>query len=467
MEEKKTKHTPEELGTKPVGTLLWQYALPAIVAMLASSLYNMVDRFFIGQGMGDEAITGLGVTAPFMNLSVALGSMVGVGSSTVISLRLGQGKYSEAQRILGNAMMLNVLVGLVFMVPSLIFLRPILIAFGASEQTLPFAYDYMFVILLGNVFTHCYFGLNNVLRSAGHPTISMRLTLLTIALNCVLDPLFIFGFQWGIMGAALATVLSQMVSLAIQIRLLSDPRDVIHWRRGIYRLRVHIVRQVLAIGMSPFLMHLCSCAVVFFFNYRLREYGDMLSVESGGDLAIGSFSLINGVVFCFVMVCLGLCQGMQPIAGYNWGAQKDDRVWRVLGYTMAAGTAVTTAGFLVGELIPEQVIRIFGTSDEMTAIASHGFRLMVVMFPVVGTQMVIGNFFQSVGHAGKSIYMSLTRQVLFLIPCLWILPQRFGLDGIWMSGPVADGLAFINAAGILLWLVLREKKRKQTKTPTL
>lgn len=443
--------SPDELGTKPVGQLLWRYAMPAIVAMLASSLYNIADRFFIGQGMGDDAITGLGVTAPFMNLSVALGAMVGIGSSTVISLRLGQGKPGEAKRILGNAMTLNIVIGLAFMIVGMLFLRPILTAFGASERTMPYAYDYMFVILLGNVFTHCYFGLNNILRAAGHPTISMRLTLLTICLNCLLDPLFIFVFHWGIQGAAWATVISQVVSLILQVRLLSNPQEVIHWQRGNYRLRGHIVRQVLAIGMSPFLMHVCTCAVVFLFNYRLAQYG--------GDAAIGAYSLINGVVFCFIMVNLGLCQGMQPIAGYNWGAHQDERVWRVLRYALCVGTGVTTVGFLVGEILPVPTIRIFGTSDEMTRLAAHGFRLMVAMLPLVGAQMVISNFFQSIGHAGKSIYMSLTRQVLFLIPCLWLLPLRIGLDGIWLSQSLSDALAFVNAVGILVWLIYKNRRK--------
>lgn len=451
-----TKRTPTELGTQPIGKLLWQYAMPAIIAMLASSLYNIADRFFIGQGMGDDAITGLGVTAPFMNLSVALGSMIGVGASTIISLRLGQGKYSEAQRTLGNAMTLNVIIGLAFMVVGIVFLRPILTAFGAGEDTMPYAYNYMLVNLIGNVFTHCYFGLNNILRAAGHPTISMRLTLLTIALNCVLDPLFIFVFHWGISGAAIATVLSQIVSLVIQLRILNNKDEVIHWRSGIFGVRMHIVRQILTIGMSPFLMHLCTCAVVLFFNNRLLDYG--------GKEAIGAFSLINGVVFCFIMVGMGLCQGMQPIAGYNWGAKQDDRVWRVLRYTIMAASAVTTLGFIVGEFFPAQVVRIFGASDEMTDLAAHGFRYMAAMLPFVGAQMVIGNFFQSIGHAGKSIYMSLTRQVLFLIPCLWILPGKFGLDGVWLSQSVSDGIAFFNAAGILLWLVLRERKRKKQLT---
>lgn len=447
------RHAPTELGTQPIGQLLWQYALPAIVAMLASSLYNLADRFFIGQGMGDAAITGLGVTAPFMNLSVALGSMVGIGSSTVISLRLGQGKYGEAQRILGNAMSLNVLIGLLFMVIGIFWLRPILKAFGASEATMPYAYDYMYIILLGNISTHCYFGLNNILRAGGHPTLSMQLTLLTIVLNCVLDPLFIFAFGWGIKGAAFATVLSQVVSLLIQLRILSNQQEVLHWRRGIYRLRLHIVRQVLAIGMSPFFMHLCSCAVVFFYNNRLLQYG--------GDAAIGAYSLINGLVFCFLMVNLGLCQGMQPIAGYNWGARQNDRVWLVLRYAICAATIVATLGFLAGELFPAPLIRMFGASEEMTHLATRGYRLMVAMLPLVGAQMVIGNFFQSIGHAGKSIYMSLTRQAVFLIPCLWILPKYFGLDGVWISQSLSDGLAFLNAVGILLWLVYKTKRNNE------
>lgn len=450
MEEKIEKqYVPTELGEQKVGKLLWQYAAPAIVAMAASSVYNIVDSIFVGQGVGDIAISGMAIASPLMNLAAAFGAMVGVGASTVISVRLGQGKYETAQNILGNTITLNIILGLLFTAVCLPLLDPILMIFGASEATLPYARDYMRIILIGDVISHSYFGLNAVLRSAGHPRAAMNCTILTILINTILDPMFIFGFGWGIEGAAWATILSQAVSLMVQLKLFSRKTELLHLRRGIYRLRFDIVRQCLAIGLSPFLMNSCACLVVLFINNRLKDYG--------GDMAIGAYGIVNRVIFLFVTIVIGLVHGMQPIAGYNWGAHKNDRVWQVLRYTIAMATGVTILAWLVGELVPGQVIRIFGSGQELTEKAVTAFRLMVAVFPLVGAQIVIGNFFQSIGHAGKSIFLSLTRQLLFLIPCLALLPPRLGLDGVWLSMPVSDSLSFFTAAGMLIYLIRKVK----------
>ena len=444
---------PTELGTRSVGLLLWQYALPAIIAMTAASLYNNVDRIFIGHiapdggwGVSDGLpISGLAVTFPFMNLAIAFGAMVGVGASTVISVRLGQKDYRTAQQVLGNTVVLNVIFGLLFTGLSLLYLDPILRLFGASDATLPYASEYMRIILLGNIISHSYFGLNAVLRSAGHPRLAMYCTILTVVINSILDPILIFGLRLGIQGAAIATVLAQAVALAWQFRILSRPSEVVRLQRGIYGLRLRIIRQIIAVGMSPFLINACACLVVLLINRGMLTHG--------GDLAIGAYGIVNSIIFFFLMMVMGFNQGMQPIVGYNWGARQNERVWQCLRYTMLCATGVTTLGFLAGELIPEQLTHIFTGDPQITALASRGFRITVSIFPLVGAQMVIGNFFQSIGHAGKSIFLSLTRQLLFLIPGLILLPLHYGLDGVWMAIPVADSASVITAAAMLWWLV--------------
>ena len=460
------QYIPTELGTRSIPRLLFQYAMPAIIAMTAASLYNMVDSIFIGHigpdgGWGNSdgmAISGLALTFPLMNIGIALGAMVGVGASTVISVRLGQKEYETAQHVLGNTVILNILLGTVFMIACLAFLDPILILFGASEATLPYARDYMTIILLGNVISHSYFGLNAVLRSAGHPDKAMYCTILTVIINAILDPLFIFNFDlqlatfnlqlglgMGIQGAAIATILSQFISLIWQFKLLSRKNELLHLHRGIYGLRPTIIRQIIAVGLSPFLMNLCACMVVLLINKGMKQYG--------GDPAIAAYGIVNRVVFLFIMMVMGLNQGMQPIVGYNWGARQNDRVWSVLRLTIICAEVVTVTGFLMGELCPHVLTSLFTDNAGITTMADHGFRIDVMAFPIVGAQMVIGNFFQSIGHAGKSIFQSLTRQMLFLIPGLLLLPPYFGLDGVWYAIPLSDTLSFFVSISMLLWLI--------------
>lgn len=437
-----TQGLPLTLGTEPVGKLLRQYAIPAIIAMTASSLYNMVDRIFIGQGVSALAISGLAVTFPLMNLAAAFGSLVGVGASTLISVKLGQRDYKTAQQILGNVLVLNTIIGVVFMLLALLFLDPILLFFGASEQTIGYARDYMIIILLGNPITHIYLGLNSVLRSAGHPQKAMYATIVTVILNSILDPLFIFGFKWGIQGAAIATILSQLVALLWQFKLFSNKDELLHFHRGIFHLRRRIVFDSLAIGMAPFMMNLAACFIVILINNGLKSHG--------GDLAIGAYGIVNSVAFLFVMIVMGLNQGMQPIAGYNYGALQMNRVIGVLRKTIFYATLITTAGFLAGELVPRLIVRIFTPDETLTDLAVYGMRITVMFFPLVGFQMVVSNFFQSIGMAKKAIFLSLTRQVIFLIPFLLILPHFWGITGVWASLPAADFVAFVVAAIMLV-----------------
>ena len=430
-----------ELGTKPVGKLLMQYALPAIVAMTASSLYNMVDSIFIGQGVGALAISGLAITFPFMNLSGAFGAAVGVGSSTMISVKLGQKDYSTANNIFGNCICLNVIIGVVFAAVTLFFLDPILYFFGASDQTLPYAREYMQIILLGNAVTHLYLGMNAILRSASKPRQAMMATVFTVLFNTALDPLFIYVFGMGIRGAAIATVLAQFTALCWQCRLFSDKKQIIHFERKNYALKKNIVSNIIGIGMSPFLMNATACMIVIIFNKSLFHYG--------GDLAVGAYGIVNRITFLFFMVIFGINQGMQPIAGYNYGAMHFDRLMQVLRYAMIAATVVSTAGWVVSEFIPYYCARIFTTDQTLIAIARHGLRLANFTVPVVGCQMVITNFFQSIGKAKVSIFLSLSRQLLFLLPVLLILPRFMGLDGVWMAFPISDFVAALVAVAII------------------
>ncbi len=430
--------------------LLLQYAVPAIVAMIASSLYNMVDRIFIGQGVGPLAISGLAITFPFMNLSGAFGAAIGVGSSTLISVSLGRKDYDRARQLFGNNITLNIILGLAFGVICLIFLDPILRLFGATDATLPYAREYMLVILAGNIITHMYFGMNAVLRSASKPKHAMGATIFTVVLNSLLDPLFIYVFKWGIQGAAYATILSQFLALVWQMWLFSDKREILHHGRGIYHLQWKLVKNIFAIGMSPFAMNACACLVVIFINNALVKYG--------GDYAVGAYGIGNSVVFMFVMVNIGINQGLQPIAGYNYGARLYDRMLRVVSIASWAATIVCVIGWLICEFGAKYCVALFTSDPTLTDYAIRGIRINAAVLPIIGYQMVITNFFQSIGKAKLSIFLSLSRQLLFLIPAVLILSSIFGVDGVWASLPVSDFLSALVAAWFMLVYMKRFKK---------
>lgn len=390
---------PTELGTEKISKLLRQYAVPAIIAMTASSLYNMCDSIFIGQGVGSLALAGLALTFPIMNLSAAVGTLVGVGAATLISVLLGQKNYDTANKVLGNSVVLNLITGMVFMAVIIAFLDPILYFFGASENTITYAREYMFIILLGNVVTHLYFGLNAVVRVMGLPKKAMGATIFTVAINFVLDYLFIMVFKWGIQGAAIATVLSQFLAMIYVFSLVSDKSRVIHLQKGIYRLKRKIISQTFSIGMAPFLMNACACIIVIVINKQLNIYG--------GDMAIGAYGIQNRLGFIAVMIVMGINQGMQPIAGYNYGAQKHDRVSKVLNISIFWASVVTTLFFIITELFPRQLAEIFTDDEELLAHTVRGMRINFVAFAIIGFQMVTTNFFQSIGKAKKAIFLSL------------------------------------------------------------
>lgn len=453
------KQSTLELGIKPVGKLLMQYAIPAIIAMTASSLYNMVDSIFIGQGVGALAISGLAITFPFMNLSAAFGAAVGVGASTFLSVKLGQKDYSTAETILGNTVTLNIIIGVVFSIASLFFLDPILRFFGASDQTIPYARDYMVIILAGNVFSHMYFGMNAVLRAAGKPRHAMYATIFTVVLNTILDPLFIWPLNLGIQGAAYATILAQVVALVWQFRIFSDKRELLHLKRGIYRLKSHIVKNIIAIGISPFSMNVCACVVVIFINNQLVDYG--------GDMAVGAYGIANRIAFIFVMFVMGVNQGMQPIAGYNYGSQQLDRMMQVVKYAVLAATAIMIAGWLIAEFLPYYCVRLFTKDATLIVLSITGLRILMAAMPIVGYQMVITNFFQSIGKVKISIFLSLSRQLLFLIPMLYLLPKIFRLNGVWFAMPASDVISSVVTAWIMVVYMRKFKKEQKRSTITV
>lgn len=454
MDKRGERRVPTELGTEKIGKLLMQYAIPAIIAQTAASLYHMIDSIFIGHipNVGALAISGLATTFPFMNLSAAFGAMVGVGGATQLSVRLGQRDYDSAKIILGNLVTLNIIVGVLFAGISLIFLDDILFFFGASEQTLPYARSFMEIILYGNIVTHLYFGINAALRAAGHPKQAMYATILTVAMNTILAPIFIYVLGWGIKGAATATILAQSITLLWQLRLLSNPNELLHLQKGIYKLRSNIVKGILSIGMSPFFINAAACIVVIIINKGLRNYSD------NGDMSIAAYGIANRVQFIFVMVVLGLTQGMQPIVGYNYGARRQDRVKETLKLTIFWATMVTTLGFVVSVFFPEYVAMAFTTEKALIESARWAMIVMSIFMPVIGFQLVTTNFFQSIGKVKKSIFLSLTRQILLLIPLLLILPLFLGEKGVWYSMPISDIIAAMLTV-LLLIQQFREWKR--------
>ena len=452
---------PTELGTEKIGKLLKQYAVPGIIAQTAASLYNMVDSIYIGHipGVGSAAISGLAVTFPLMNLSIAMGTLVGVGAMTLISVLLGQRNYGAAQKVLANVLTLNVIIGVVFSAVTLAFLDPILRFFGASDVTLPFAHDYMFIILLGNVFTHLYHGFNGLIRSSGHPKVAMGLTLFTVVSNAVLDPIFIFALGMGIRGAALATILCQLAALVYTLYFFADRRRLLHFSRPLFRLDKRVAKQSLAIGVGPFLMNVAACLVALFINQQLGKYG--------GDLAIGAYGIVNRLVMFFAMICMGFNQGLQPIAGYNYGARLYSRVKEIFILTAKWEVLVTMLCFLMAELIPRPAVSLFTNDPQLIDLAARGLRIMNCGFAFVGFGMVTGNFFQCLGMVRKSIFLSLSRQLLFLLPLIYTLPLWLQETGVWISFPISDILNIIVSAILIVRLFRKFDRLKDGENPDI
>ena len=449
---------PTELGTEKVSTLLKNYAVPAIIAMTASSLYNMVDSIYIGHGVGPLAISGLGVCFPLMNLSTAFGTLVGIGGSTMLSVLLGQKNYEGANKVLGNIVSLNSLIGFLFALVCLVWLEPILGFFGATVNTMSYARDYMSIILYGNVITHLYFGLNGAMRSCGNPQFAMRLTLFTVIFNTILDPLFIFTFHMGVKGAAVATVIAQASALAIIMHAFNKKENAVHFEKGILRLDWIVAKDSLQVGMGPFLMNSAACIVTLFINQQLLKYI--------GDLGIGAFGIIHRISFLFIMIMMGFNQGMQPISGYNYGARLYSRVRESYWITVKWATFIAVLGFIVSELFPEAACRIFTNDEELLKVSAKGLRLLNLMFSFVGFQMVSTNFFQSLGMVNKSIFLSLSRQLLFLVPAIYILPMFLGENGIWLSYPVSDLISSTVTAFMVAGLLKKFKTLNDGDDPS-
>lgn len=454
--EKKTMSNTLELGTKPVGSLLMQYALPAIIAMTASSLYNIIDRVVIGQVVGPMAISGLAITFPFMNLSGAFGAAVGVGASTAISVKLGQHDYHTAVNLLGNTVTLNLIVGFALAVICLWLLDPILYFFGASEQTIPYARDFMQIIMAGTMITHMYFGMNAALRAAGKPRQAMYATIFTVVMNIILVLVFIMWLGWGIRGAALATIISQATAMIYQLKLFTNKKEILHFKRGIYRLKSTLVKNIVGIGISPFLMNACACIIVIFMNNQFVKYG--------GDLTVGSYGIANAIGTMFVMFIMGVNQGMQPIAGYNYGSQQIDRLMEVLKLSIITATCIMIVGWLIAMFLPYYCARMFTTDATLIVMSIHAIRINMLLFPIIGFQMVVTNFFQCIGKVQISIFLSLSRQLLFLLPLLAILPLFWGVDGVWYSLPASDLTAAIVAA-IIMQIYMKKIKRQIQQKP--
>ncbi len=455
------RKAPTELGTESVGKLLKKYAVPGIIAMTASSLYNMVDSIFIGHipDVGSLALAGLAVTFPLMNLSAALGTLVGVGAATLTSVLLGQKNYDAANKVLANDISLNCITGVIFAVLCLVFINPILYFFGASDNTLVFAREYMQIILVGNVITHLYFGLNALLRSSGNPRLAMRLTLFTVISNTILDPIFIFVLGLGIRGAAIATVLCQALALSYSLRYFMRKDNVPHLPKKVFSLDWRIAKDSLSIGMGPFLMNSASCIVTMFINQQLLRYG--------GDLAIGSYGIANRINFMFIMVVMGFNQGMQPIAGYNFGALKYSRVRKIFKLTVMWATFICVFWFIASELFPGVMVSIFTNDTALKEMADKGLRIMNPLVLIVGWQMVSTNFFQSLGMVKKSIFLSLSRQLLYLVPLIYILPSSMGINGVFLAFPCSDLLACITTLILIRNLFRKFDKLEDGDEPTI
>lgn len=454
----KTDDRAERLGREPVFKLLISFSLPAIIGMTASSLYNIIDRVFIGNGVGPLAISGLALTLPIMTLTAAFGAMIGAGASAMVSIRLGQQRKDDATNILGNTLILNFIIGLFITIAGLIFLDPILYAFGASDDTIPYARDFTQIILLANLFNHNFIGLNNVMRASGYPGKAMWSSILTVAINIILAPVFIFVFDWGIRGAAIATAIAQLAGFCWVMLHFLNKNSFLHFKKGYYRLKKRIVKDILSIGMAPLLMNATASLVAVLVNTSLVKYGG-----NNGDLAVGAYGIIGSIAMLFIMIVMGINMGMQPIAGYNFGAKKPERVMEVYKLSIIWATVITTIGFILAMAFPYKIVSAFTTDSQMRELSTNAMKLVFLAFPLVGFQVVTSNLFQSIGKAGTAIFLSLSRQLIFLLPAILILPSFLGTNGVWIALPVGDTLAFI----VTIVVILTQKNKLFTSKPSL
>lgn len=431
----------EQLRTEPIGKLLLKFSIPAIVGMVVNALYNVVDRMYVGW-MGPLAMTGIGLNLPFMTIIMAFGMLIGIGGAANVSIKLGQGKKEEAERILGNAVTALIVIMLVVTALGLAFKRPLLYLFGASEATIGYADDYITIIFLGSIFQGLGFGINNIIRAEGSPKTAMYTMLLGAIINVILDPIFIFTFGMGIKGAAIATVISQIATAVWVMAHFMRGKSKLHFKMANLKPDFKILSSVVAIGISPFSMQVAASVVTIISNNALKT--------SGGDLAISAMTVINAIAIFFMMPIFGINQGTQPIIGYNYGAKAYDRVKEALTKAVIAGTAISTFGFIMTQFLTVPLIKIFNSDPALIETTRFGMRVFLCMLPVIGFQVISANYFQAVGKAPKAMFLSLLRQVIILIPMLLILPRFFGLTGVWLAGPIADFTASLMTALFLI-----------------
>ncbi|MCL2682363.1 MAG: MATE family efflux transporter [Bacteroidales bacterium] len=432
-----------DLETKPVGKLLLHYSIPAIIGTLSVSLCHLIDRAFIGQGVGPYAISGLALTFPIMILTQAFGTLVGVGASARISIVLGQKNIPFAERVLANSLYLTLTFWSLMTIFGLIFMEPLLTAFGGSENTMPHAKEFLQIILPATLFSNITYGYGSMMRASGYPKKSMYASLIGVILNLILAPIFIFGLNMGIKGAAWATAISMFVSASYVMHHFLSKNSLVRFRRCAFKLKLYIIRNITAIGLSPFLMNVAASAVAIVVNLVLRQHG--------GDFAIGAYAIVGGYAMVFVMVIVGLCQGMQPIVGYNFGARKLKRMKDTLLLVIKISMGINAIGLALALLIPASMIRLFTTDILLIEIASRGLFFVFLMAPLIGFQIVTANFYQSVNKPGLSIFMSLCRQLLFFVPCLLLFSNWWGLNGVWYAISVSDLLSVIVAFSVFLW----------------
>lgn len=449
MIESRRQSSPLILGSRSIGSLLVQYSVPAIIASVATSLYNIIDSIFIGRGVGPMGIAGLAITLPLMNLVIAFCTLIAVGGATISSIFLGQQNVKRATDVVNNVMVLCVIHSIIFGGTTLLFLDDILMFFGATPETLPYAHEFMTVILYGTPISYVFIGLNNLMRATGYPKKAMISALLSVVVNIILAPIFIFKLDWGIRGAATATIIGQTAAFIWVLAHFMSKRSFVHFDLRQQWLTSTIIKRIYSIGLSPFLMNVCACIVVIFINHALLDCGGI-----DGNLAVGAYGILNRTTMFFVMIVFGVTQGMQPILGYNYGARKWNRVKKTLSIGIWIGVAITSIGWVITELFPDQVSELFTTDEVLIDLARNGSRIYFIFYPLVGCQIVIQNFFQSIGKPKLSIFLSLTRQLILLIPLLLTLPRYWGIDGVWASMAGSDGLAFLLAI-ITAWVVLR------------
>jgi putative MATE family efflux protein len=439
----------KQLGEENIGKLLMKFSIPAIVGMLVNALYNIVDRIFIGQ-VDTLALSGVTITFPISIIIMAFGMLVGIGAAALISIRLGQQKKEEAEHILGNAFALIIIISLIVTTLGLIFLEPMLLKFGASTDTMPYAKQYITIILIGTVFQSVGFGLNNIIRAEGNPRIAMFTMLIGGILNTIMDPIFIFVFHMGTRGAAIATVISQIVNTIWVLYYFLGGKSVLKILYKNLRLDAKVVKSIFAIGMSPFSMQIAASIVTIISNKSLVKYG--------GDVSLGAMGAIMSIAMLVLMPIFGINQGCQPIIGYNYGAKRYDRVKHALKLAIIAATAITTTGFIIIQLFPEQLISMFSNDPALIEVGARGIKIYLFMLPVIGFQIVSSNYFQAIGKAKISIFLGLSRQVILLIPLLFILPRFFELNGVWASAPSSDIISSILTA-VFLFVEIRHLNR--------